>query len=63
MDYRGKQYRVILGIDSQWKWSVDGIEGYTKSGTAPSYAAGIKAAESAIDKALAPKKKRLHRPE
>jgi hypothetical protein len=53
---------VILGIDSLWKWSVDGIEGYTKSGTAPSHAAGIKAAERAIDKALAPKKKRLHRP-
>jgi hypothetical protein len=29
---------------------------YTKSGTAASRAAGIKAAERAIDKALAPKK-------
>jgi hypothetical protein len=36
---------------------------YTKSGKAPSHAAGVKAAERAIDKALAPKKKRLHRPE
>jgi hypothetical protein len=36
---------------------------HTKSGKAPSHAAGIKAAERAIDKALAPKKKRLHRPE
>jgi hypothetical protein len=63
MEYRGKQYRVILCIDSLWKWSVDGIEGYTKSGTAPSHAAGIKAAERAIDKALAPKKQRLQRPE
>jgi hypothetical protein len=63
MEYRGKQYRVMLGIDSQWKWSVDGIEGFTKSGKAPSHADGLKAAERAIDKALAPKKKRLHRPE
>ena len=62
MEYRGKQYRVMLGIDSQWKWSVDGIEGYTKSGKAPSHATGVKAAERAIDKALAPKKKRLQRP-
>jgi hypothetical protein len=62
MEYRGKQYRVILGIDSLWKWSVDGIEGYTKSGKAPSHAAGVKAAERAIDKALAPRKKRLQRP-
>jgi hypothetical protein len=30
MEYRGKQCRVMQGIDSQWKWSVDGIEGYTE---------------------------------
>ena len=62
MEYRGKEYSVILGIDTLWKWSVDGIEGYTKSGKAPSHAAGVKLAERAIDKALAPKKKRLQRP-
>jgi hypothetical protein len=45
------------------KWSVDGIEGYTKTGKAPSHAAGVKLAERAIDKAQAPKKKRLQRPE
>jgi hypothetical protein len=60
MEYRGKQYHVILGIDTLW--SVDGIEGYTKSGKAPSHAASVTAAERAIDKALAPKKKRLQRP-
>jgi hypothetical protein len=54
---------VILGIESQWKWSVDGIEGYTKSGKATSHAAGIKAAKRATDKAMAPKKTRLQRPE
>jgi hypothetical protein len=37
--------------------------GYTKSGKAPSHAAGVKAAERVIDKALAPKKHRLRRPE
>jgi hypothetical protein len=42
-----------------WKWSAEGLEGFTKSGTAPSRAAGIKAAERAVDKALAPKKVRL----
>jgi hypothetical protein len=63
MEHQGKQYNVILGIDAIWKWVVDGIEGYTKSGKAPSHAAGVKAAQRAIDKALAPKKKRLQRPE
>jgi hypothetical protein len=63
MEYRGKQYGVVMGIDSLWKWSVDGIEGFTKSGKAPSHAAGIKAAERAIDKALAVKKQRLRRKE
>jgi hypothetical protein len=61
MEHRGKQFRVILDIDSLWKWSVDRIEGFPKSGTAPSHAAGIKAAERAIDKALARKKKHLER--
>jgi hypothetical protein len=56
MEYRGKHYSVLQGIDGNWKWSVAGIEGHTKSGTAPSRPAGIKAAERA---ALAPKKKRL----
>ena len=50
---------MMLGIEFEWKWSVDGIEGFTKSGTAPSHAAGVKAAERAIDKALAPKRNAL----
>jgi hypothetical protein len=32
-------------------------------GQAENHAAGVKAAQRAIDKALAPKKKRLYRPE
>jgi len=59
MEHRGKQYSSVQGIDTTWKWSVSSLVGYTKSGTAPSRPAGIKAAERAIDKALAPKKKRL----
>jgi len=59
MEYRGKQYSVVQGIDAVWRWSVPTLVGQTKSGTAPSRPAGIKLAQQAIDKALAPKKKRL----
>jgi hypothetical protein len=48
---------------SQWKWPVDDIEGYTKSGKAPSPTVEVKLADRAIDKALMPKKNRLQRPE
>ena len=36
-----------------------GLVGQTKSGRAENHAAGVKAAQRAIDKALAPKKTRL----
>jgi hypothetical protein len=61
MEYRGKQYRVIL-IGGKWKWSAE-IEGQYRSGMAVNRPAGVKLAERAIDKVLAPKKKRLQRPE
>ena len=61
MEFRGKQYSVILTIGGKWKWSAE-IEG-RRSGMAVSRPAGVKLAERAIDKALAPKKKRLQRPE
>jgi hypothetical protein len=57
MKYRGKQYSVLLSIGGKWKWSVE-IDGHT-----PHRPAGIKLAEAEIDRALAPKKKRLVRPE
>ena len=60
MEYRGKQYSVILSIGGKWKWSAD-IEGLYRSGTAADRPTGVKLAERAIDKALAPKKKRLAR--
>ena len=61
MKYRGKQYSVVLSIGGKWKWSVE-IDGHTKSGSAPNRPTGIKLAEAEIDRALAPKKKRLVRP-
>jgi hypothetical protein len=61
MEYRGKQYRAVQGIDKKWKWSVD-FDGRTASGRVPNRQAAVKAAERAIDQALAPKKKRLIRP-
>jgi hypothetical protein len=50
---------VVQGLDAMWKWSVPSLVDQTKSGKALSHAAGAKAAEHAIDKALAPKKVRL----
>jgi hypothetical protein len=52
---------VILTIGGKWKWSAE-IEGQYRSGMAVSRPAGVKLAERAIDKAQAPKKKRLQRP-
>jgi hypothetical protein len=60
MEYRGKNYSAVQGLDGgTWKWSVADLDGHTRSGNAPSRPAGIKAAERAIDLALAPKKRRL----
>jgi hypothetical protein len=63
MEYRGKQYSVVQGLDTMWKWSVPALVGQTKSGKKESHAAGVGAAQRAIDKSLAPKKQRLRRPE
>jgi hypothetical protein len=56
MEYRGKQYSVLQRLDTMWKWSK--TLGASR-GTEPNRAAGIRAAERAIDKALAPKKRPL----
>jgi hypothetical protein len=53
MEYRGKQYSVVQGLDTMWKWSVPALVGQTKSGKKESHAAGVKAAQRAIDKSLA----------
>jgi hypothetical protein len=57
--YRGKQYSVVQRLDTMWKWSVPGLVGQTKSGRAENHTAGVKAAQRAIDKALAPGKQNL----
>jgi len=61
MEYRGKQYRSVQGIDKKWKCSVD-FDGRTATGHAPNRQAAVKLAQRAIDQMLAPKKKRLIRP-
>ena len=61
MEYREKQYSVIQSLDGKWKWSIE-IDGHTKSGKAANRPTGIKLAEDAIERALAPKKKRLTPP-
>jgi len=58
MEYRGKKYSVLQRLDTKWNWSVPELAG-TKSGVSPSHAAGVKAAQRAIDNAVAPKKKWL----
>jgi hypothetical protein len=63
MEYRGKLYSVVQQLDAMWKWSVPALVGQTKSGKKESHATGVKARQQAIDKALAPKKRRLRRPE
>jgi hypothetical protein len=59
MESRGKTYRVLQGLDTLWNWAVPTLVGHTKSGRAPSHAAGVKAAQRAIDKELTPKRKHL----
>jgi hypothetical protein len=59
MEYRGKHYSVVQSLRHHtWKWSVD-VNGRVKSGKALSREVGIQLAERVIDRALAPKKKRL----
>jgi hypothetical protein len=61
MEYRGKQYSVVQGLNGVWKWSVV-LDGHTKSGKAIDRQTGIESAEKTIDRLLAPKKRRLAPP-
>jgi hypothetical protein len=57
MEYRGKQYILVEGIQrSTWKWTVPLDEGTVKSGTAETRAAAMNSAGWLTDKALASKK-------
>jgi len=61
MEHRGVEYRIIQGIQRGiWKWSVETEPG-TKSGISDSKDAAMAAAKRAIDNALDPKKRSLHR--
>jgi hypothetical protein len=53
-DYSGNEYGVVQDLDKFGKWSVTAFVGQTKSGKAENHAAGVKRAQRAIDKALAP---------
>jgi hypothetical protein len=53
MEYRGKHYIVVQGIEpDSWKWTVDLDEHTTKSGEAKTRAMAITDVVLFIDKAL-----------
>jgi hypothetical protein len=53
MEYRGKQYIVVQGIDPRvWKWTVHSDEKIIRSGTAPSRETARGMAIWVIDEAL-----------
>jgi hypothetical protein len=57
MEYRGKNYTIVQGVEADtWKWAVQLDEKTVKSGEAKTRAAATNAVW-AIDKALAPKGK------
>ena len=61
--YRNIENSVLQGITQQlWKWSFS-MNGSAKSGQAATKAEAANEAKRAIDRALAPKKLRLVRPE
>jgi hypothetical protein len=63
MNYRGVEYTVVQGIGRQiWKWGL-AVEGKVLTGQAATKAEAVIEAERAIDRALAPKKLKLIRPD
>ncbi len=63
MKYRDVEYTVVQGLGRQlWKWSVSFNE-TTVAGQAATKAEAVREAERAIDRALAPKKLRVVRPD
>jgi hypothetical protein len=63
MKYRGVEYTVVQGLGRQlWKWRF-AMEGKALTGQAVTKAEAVAEAERAIDRALAPKKLRLVRPD
>ena len=63
MKYRGIEYTVVQGIARQvWKWSVS-VAGVVITGRAKTRSDAVTNAERAIDRALAPKKRRVVPPD
>jgi hypothetical protein len=63
MEYRGSEYQVVQGIErGVWKWSTS-VAGVVLIGQEETRSAAVAAVEKAIDRALAPKKARLHPPD
>ena len=63
LKYRDVEYTVVQGIGRQlWKWGF-ALEAKAVTGQAATKAEAVAEAERAIDKALAPKKLKLVRPE
>ena len=63
MKYRDVEFTVVQGFGRQlWKWGV-ALEGKALTGQAATKAAAVAEAERAIDRALAPGKLKLVRPE
>ena len=60
MEYRGVEYSVVQRVErGTWKWSLSLDKNMKRSGLAISKAAAVTVAENVIDRALAPKKRRL----
>ena len=63
LKYRDVEFTVVQGFGRQlWKWGV-ALEGKALTGQAATKAEAVAEAERAIDKALAPRKLKLVRPE
>jgi hypothetical protein len=63
LKYRDVEYTVVQGVGRQlWKWGFV-LEMKAVTGQAATKAEAVREAERAIDRALAPKRLRLVRPE
>ena len=60
MKYRDVEYSIVQGVErGKWMWSLPLDTNVKTSGQANNKPAAVIAAERAIDRALAPKKRRL----
>jgi hypothetical protein len=63
MEYRGKRYTIVQGVDANsWRWTVYIDEKNVKSGAATTRDSATTNAIWAIDRVLAPKKPKLKSP-